>query len=67
MQVVLLVVLVALIKFMGMRQPAGVVEGTVVPPQSARTSPVRQWHVVVVLRRSRQRNVSAAIAVLGML
>jgi hypothetical protein len=66
MQVVLLVVLVALIKFMGMRQPAGVVEGTVVPPQSARTSPVRQWHVVV-LRRSRRRNVSAAIAALGML
>lgn len=59
-------VLVALIKFMGMRQPAGVVEGTVVPPQSARTSPVRQWHVVV-LRRSRRRNVSAAIAALGML
>jgi hypothetical protein len=57
-------VLVVLIKFMWMRQPAGVVEGPGAPAQSAKTPSVRRW---MWLRNSRQRNVSAATAALGML
>ena len=64
MQSVLLVVLVVLMKLMKMCQPAGVVEGPSPPALRAKTSAVCRW---VVLRSSRQRNVSAATAALGML